>query len=119
MPDGAVFITFCILLRCVDAVSGTAMEVSYYMVLINEFPENLATVMVWKFYLSGLSCSKAGYFNPGLSKHSWNQEPRSFFFRKKLTILLEYCFDFQRENLVNATITAQILPRKVGNKNMN
>ena len=46
MPKGTIFIVFCFLLRCVDAIAGTGLETAYYMILINEFPENLAAVMV-------------------------------------------------------------------------
>ena len=46
MPDGAVFIAFCFLLRAVDALAGAGMETAYYMVIAIEFPDNIATIMV-------------------------------------------------------------------------
>ena len=36
----------------------------------------------------------------------------------RLMILLEYCMDLQRIKLVHSKLTAQILPCKIGNKNM-
>ena len=36
----------------------------------------------------------------------------------RLMILLEYCMDLQRIKLVHSKLTAQILPCKIGKKNM-
>ena len=46
MPDGAVFIAFCFLLRFVEAVAGTGMETAYYIIVAVEFQDKIATVMV-------------------------------------------------------------------------
>ena len=61
------------------------------MIPVNVFFKILNQVSVSK--RSGLGCSKAGNFNPGLGKNSTS----SFFFKKRLTILLEYCLDIQRK----------------------
>ena len=49
MPDGAIFIAFCFLLRSFHAIAGTGMETAYYIIIAVEYPDNIATVMVNNF----------------------------------------------------------------------
>ncbi|XP_078342289.1 MFS-type transporter SLC18B1-like isoform X2 [Oculina patagonica] len=51
MPDGTVFITFCFLLRIIDALGSSGCETAVFVILAQEFPDNMASFTAGGFKL--------------------------------------------------------------------
>lgn len=46
MPDGTVFVAFCFLLRVVDALGSSGCETAAFVIVAQEFPDNMASFTV-------------------------------------------------------------------------
>lgn len=46
VPNGAMFISFCFLVRAMDAISFAAAITASFSILAKAFPTNIATVLV-------------------------------------------------------------------------
>lgn len=46
MPDGTVFVAFCFLLWVVDALGSSGCETAAFVIVAQEFPDNMASFTV-------------------------------------------------------------------------